>query len=498
MDAHLFRLFCRFLCPKLQDARIEKIQEPFSGHLTLSLYNASRKFNLVCRFGRREPFAFLTNRRPEALPKPSAPIMRLRKYCGDKQIRLAFCDVWQRRIWLLTGTTAEGKMIWLCLDLVQGPLLHFLDEPPHVEEHHWPPVGELDGILENWQAWPMLTPALRRTLSQLIALEQKALLADLEDGCADIYSYADADGIRKISAWPLPPGLCEGLQEKVSEDILATFEKAGQDLVLRGIYLEKRREADNLETRRQKKLARTLANLEQDRARLTAMAALEPDAIALAANLYRWDKNEKRASVTIGNEEDARELTLNNRITIGQNLERMFHTIKRGKRGLKMLEGRARELQAGMAVEEPPTPPGERRVGKVETVSKRIETFRSSDGFLLLRGRDARANLSLRKSASAHDLWVHIETGPGAHVIIRRHHAAHEVPERTLLEAGRLAAEKSWAKDAPTAAIMYAELRHVKPVRGGPPGKVTVDRLFATRLVPLAAPMPGEDQGILP
>lgn len=66
---------------------------------------------------------------------------------------------------------------------------------------------------------------------------------------------------------------------------------------------------------------------------------------------------------------------------------------------------------------------------------KNVQPFRSSDGFLLLRGRDAKGNAQLLKLAAPHDLWMHTGGGPGAHILIRRDHAAQEIPSRTISEA---------------------------------------------------------------
>ena len=87
--------------------------------------------------------------------------------------------------------------------------------------------------------------------------------------------------------------------------------------------------------------------------------------------------------------------------------------------------------------------------------------------------------------AAPHDIWLHAGGGPGSHVIIRRAYAGQEVPERTLDEAGGLAACKSWLRDAARARILYAEVRHIKPLRGAAPGTVRVDRVWLSREVPV-------------
>jgi predicted ribosome quality control (RQC) complex YloA/Tae2 family protein len=101
----------------------------------------------------------------------------------------------------------------------------------------------------------------------------------------------------------------------------------------------------------------------------------------------------------------------------------------------------------------------------------------SSDGFTILRGRSAQGNQVLLKLARAHDLWLHVHGGPGAHVVIRRESLAREIPERTMQEAGALAAVKSWKKNEQKAEIITALVKDVLPVKGGSPGAVLVGKI---------------------
>ena len=117
------------------------------------------------------------------------------------------------------------------------------------------------------------------------------------------------------------------------------------------------------------------------------------------------------------------------------------------------------------------------------SVPKNVQLFVSEDGFVLLRGRDAKGNLAARKLAAPHDIWLHADGGPGSHVIIRRAHAGQTVPDRTLEQAGALAANKSWLRDAARARILYAEVRHIRALRGAAPGTVRMDKIWLSREV---------------
>jgi len=105
-----------------------------------------------------------------------------------------------------------------------------------------------------------------------------------------------------------------------------------------------------------------------------------------------------------------------------------------------------------------------------------VARFCTSDGFTVLRGKSAQANHALvRKLSSPFDLWFHADHGPGAHVILRRDFPDQEVPLRSLEEAAGLAALRSHAAGG-RAEVMCALVKHVRAVKGGGPGKVTVDR----------------------
>lgn len=535
MDAHLFRRFCLDLTPLLTGARLEKIQEPAPELLALTFFSAGRKRQLCLRYGRKNPFCFLSSSRVSAGRAPSAPIMRLRKYAAGRRVAACVPLFWQRALWLLlgggTGQTAES-LTWLLLDMRQGPCLRFLPvgESPEEERPLWPEPGQLVRARENWRDWPVLTPALRRTLACLDEPEQWALLEDLRQGGGDVFCYslsAPVDEACKtvpgeicaVSAWPLPPQLRRGLKtapeqdvlEESGPDVLALTERAGQDLVLGRLAHEQAREAALPLDRRGRKLTRLLDKLRDEEDRLTAMLAARGDALALQEHLWRWPADLRASSVSIpqGEHGPVRDIALDPRHTVRQEMERLFHTARRGSRGLEHLRARRAALEEEMAAltharrQSLLSGPGHAadafgdkngadrlsRTGGALPASLpgNVQLFVSEDGFTLLRGRDSRGNLAARKLAAPHDIWLHAENGPGSHVIIRRSHGGQSVPERTLDQAGALAACKSWQRDAARARIQYAEVRHVKPMRDAPAGTVRVDKVLASREVDVDA-----------
>ena len=536
---------------------MEKIQEPADGLLALMIYSGGRKRQLCLRFGRKDPFCFVTAQRISVGRAPSAPIMRLRKYAGGRRIAACVPQWSERRLWLLLGggadvanraiedaaTSAQPMLTWLLLDLREGPSLKFLADADAPEEDQpvWPEPEQLAAALQDWRQWAVLTPALRRTLACLDEPEQWALLEDLRLGGGDLFCYgaahletAPAPGhasvsvqahvddddpapalprpVLGISAWPLPAELQQALlgkddktsrvQEFCGGNALALTELAGQDIVLSRLALDQAREAAQPLDRRVRKLTKLLDKLREEESRLGGMIACQADALALQGELWRWPADFRAASVRVeaGPHGPAREITLDLRRSVREEMARMFHTARRGQRGMEHLADRRAALEAELASlrqarhdsllgatagnsEESGSGGRAPGSGMAATLPKNVQMFISSDGFVLLRGRDSKGNLAARKLAAPHDIWLHAENGPGSHVIIRRAHGGQEVPPRTLDEAGALAANKSWQRDAARARIQYAEVRHVKPMRNAPAGTVRIDKSLPSREV---------------
>ena len=551
MDAHLFRRCCEDLIPLLAGARVEKIQEPAEGLLALMIYSGGRKRQLCLRFGRKDPFCFVTAQRISVGHAPSAPVMRLRKYAAGRRIAACVPQWSQRRLWLLLGgsadatawaaedasATAQPLLTWLLLDLREGASLKFLADAdtPEEDQPPWPMPQELAAALQDWRQWPVLTPALRRTLACLDEPEQWALLEDLRLGGGDLFCYgaeipatcpatgqslcdgADAAPamprpVLGISAWPLPPAQQQALlgtnvearriKEFCGANALVLAELAGQDIVLSRLALDQAREAAQPLDRRVRKLTKLLDKLREEESRLGGMMACQADALALQGELWRWPAEYRAATVSVaeGPHGPAREIPLDLRRTVREEMARLFHTARRGQRGMEHLADRRAALEAELAslrqarhdsllgatagtTEDSASGGRAAGSGLAATLPKNVQMFISSDGFVLLRGRDSRGNLAARKLAAPHDVWLHAENGPGSHVIIRRAHGGQEVPPRTLDEAGALAACKSWQRDAARARIQYAEVRHVKPMRNAPAGTVRIDKSLPSREV---------------
>jgi predicted ribosome quality control (RQC) complex YloA/Tae2 family protein len=92
-------------------------------------------------------------------------------------------------------------------------------------------------------------------------------------------------------------------------------------------------------------------------------------------------------------------------------------------------------------------------------------------------GKNAKGNAELTtRYASPHDLWLHARGVPGSHVVIRRDSKT-QTPDRRAVEmAAAIAAHFSDARTQSLVPVIVTERKYVRPVKGGAPGLVRVDR----------------------
>lgn len=498
MDAHLFRRFCEALIPRIMGARMEKIHAPGPHVTVFTLYGGDGregKRHLVLKADRKVPLLFVAAHRVPVNAEPPAFVMRLRKHLSGRRIIHAVCAWPERRLFL--GLAGEPE-VWLLLDLREGPSLLF-EAPSLPEDISWPDADVLALPPERWKEYPVLTPALRRSLAGLDPLDAGALLMDLEAGGGDVFLYEGEGGRCEASAWPLSQKQLASMggtwKEHVLEDPLEALARAGETLVYEQLARQARENAARPFAAEVTRLKKLLDKLDGEEKRLLAMREKQQDALLLQSQLYRFSPEEKAESVILDGPEGPVSLRLDKRLTVRENMAALFHQAGRGRRGLEHLERRRAEVReqkeraesamlrtlasvtgAGAAPSRAKTGTEKKPSALPGDLPRQVQAFRSSDGFLILRGRDTRGNALALKLAAPHDYWLHTADGPSAHVIIRRDHAGQEVPERTLHEAGVLAALKSWQKDQENADIQYSLAKYIHPMKKAAPGMVRIDR----------------------
>lgn len=117
--------------------------------------------------------------------------------------------------------------------------------------------------------------------------------------------------------------------------------------------------------------------------------------------------------------------------------------------------------------------PGAKRV---QAPRRPYRTFRSLDGWEIRVGKSARDSDELTmRGARGHDLFLHIRSVPGAHVIVPTERGK-TVPKETLLDAAELACLYSKRSEATANEVDYVERRYVRKPRGAKPGLVVLER----------------------
>ncbi len=95
--------------------------------------------------------------------------------------------------------------------------------------------------------------------------------------------------------------------------------------------------------------------------------------------------------------------------------------------------------------------------------------YESSDGIIIVVGKNSLQNDRITGAAKGEETWLHAKDMPGSHVIIRKEG---DVPQNTLLEAARLAAFYSKGRLSAGVPIDYTLRKYVKKPGGSPAGFV--------------------------
>lgn len=522
MDAHFFRRLANELANALNGARIERFYAPVPNVTTIVLHTSGPKQHLLLRAGRRFPLLFLTPDRPENPDTPSAHAMWLRKFASGRRMGQGVVDWISRSMaFPLSGT----PMRWLMLSLRDGVTV--IDTLP-IEfgtVPQWPDHADFSGILRGsdvWEAYPHYTPLLRETLAQLAAddpMDARALLVDLEYGpgdcSSDVYLYSKKGVAEFASVWPLMPAQYKGYEESIAGTAMEASLQVGRPALF-GKLTRQTQSAEAVPLNAAlKRYRKTLVKLDAEEKRLQAMLDGQSDALALQAELWRLGTDQKVDSVNVLQADGvSRSIRLDPLLTVRENMERMFKQAGRGKRGIGMLNarrvfireqieklergdtdaipekqastsggGKTKEAAGGLRKS------GKKPAGKgaAPVANKLYQRFRSSDGLMMIRGRNAKGNHEILNKAMPHDLWFHAEDGPSAHLILRLEFPGQEVPDRTVLEAAELVGVKSWQRDAGQARIMCAFARNVRKVKGAAVGAVHVSRMERSVLVDLTS-----------
>lgn len=479
MDASVFRFVAEELAARIRGLRIEKVFAPLPDTWTFSMGRAG---HLVLCTGKPTPFLFLSQHKPENPPSPSGRAMWLRKRLRDRRVHGTVSD-WPRRRLALELSAGEGR--WLILDLAAAPALVDSLPPEFGVAPVWPELERIIGEDGLWRDLPHLTPPLRNRLRSIPVDQARALLRDIVSGSVGTFYFGlDHRGRSQAAIWPLEGGgACESVLEAAQQAhgrTLADMARAHGG-------------EDDARSRNLRRIERALARVEADRSRLGEMVAMRGKGLALQAHLHGLDKDARLAVVRLCDEEGREaELRLDPGVTVRENMTRFFARAAKGERGMGIVAARIqalrRELDDARSGRTGPAAPADKPLAQAppsplpaKCRGIKVGAYRSSDGFLILRGRSAQANHQLlTRAASPFDYWLHAQDGPGAHVVIKREYPAQEVPERTLMEAAALAALASHLKMSDRGDVLLCLVRDVRTIKGADLGMVGVDKILRT------------------
>ena len=102
-----------------------------------------------------------------------------------------------------------------------------------------------------------------------------------------------------------------------------------------------------------------------------------------------------------------------------------------------------------------------------------MDKYLASDGTEIFVGKNNKQNDYLTTKFSRRDeIWLHTKDIPGSHVVIR---SIMNLRKRLYIEAAKIAAYYSKAKDSSSVPVDFTKVRHVKKPSGAKLGFVTYD-----------------------
>ena len=226
----------------------------------------------------------------------------------------------------------------------------------------------------------------------------------------------------------------------------------------------------------------------------------------LQANLWAVEKG--AGSVTVTNYYDGQPVTipLDVRLSASANAQKYFKEYKKKQTAARML---AKLLEAGekeieylaSVLYEVETAPGEQALGEIRQELKGqgylkyykvrdkkhkpadFHRYRSSDGFLILVGRNNLQNEKLTlHTARGKDLWFHVKNAPGSHTVVMSE--GRDIPVPTQNEAAQLAVVHSSLAGGAKVPVDYTFVKNIRKTGDLPPGMVLYEHYETAYVTP--------------
>jgi len=492
MDSAFFRFLGPELAHALLGARFDSAFCPAPGFWTLPFSPPVRKTPdsdspdcrfLLLRIHAQRGALFLSPVKPANPAIPPAKAMWLRKRLRGRAVTGSAVD-WRHRRLALELSPGEGRFLLLSPD----------DDPALAADL---PAGF--GAGDGWDtaqaalADPEAPRSLRRALEREDPEDRDRFLALFLQGVSRGFFMAES----LPGAAPLPwPASRESRRFATALEAAQAY---GENAYFAGLA-----PPDDTAKKAEARRAKRSAHLDADQRRLDELVRQHRFGEAIAANLSGLDPKEKCPGLELDHPElGPMVIPLDPSLTILQNMERFFRKAAKGRRGLAHVARLRQEVAAGG--------PAPGRAGQTEPAGRAgkdgqigragrsgqpagggrqrekggrsakgaapaLNRYRTSDGFLVLRGKNGAANQRLLSELSSpFDYWFHAKDCPGAHVILKRDSPGQPVPERSLEEAAVLAALASGQAGEARAAVLCTQVREVRTIKGAPLGQVRLD-----------------------
>ncbi|MCI4055481.1 NFACT RNA binding domain-containing protein [Bacillus cereus] len=227
----------------------------------------------------------------------------------------------------------------------------------------------------------------------------------------------------------------------------------------------------------------------------------------LTANMYALKKGDKDIEVVNYYDEDGGtvKITLDPLKTPSENAQRYFQKYQKAKNSVAVVEEQIektneeilyfdsllQQMEAASSkdieeIREELAEEGYVRNRKTKNAKKKptkpvLDKYVASDGTEIFVGKNNKQNDYLTtKFARRDEIWLHTKDIPGSHVVIR----SLEPAEETLLEAAKIAAYYSKAKESSSVPVDFTKIRHVKKPSGAKLGFVTYDNQQTVYVTP--------------
>ncbi len=296
--------------------------------------------------------------------------------------------------------------------------------------------------------------------------------------------------------------------DSISAAVAAHFNR--QESAARNGYFAARLPVQQRIKKAQQRLARRQKKLAEDAARLKDPEGFKQKGNAILAN--SWQIQSRQESLVVEwTDGESLEIALDPNLSPAENARRYFARYQKAKRAaeiipqqqgavarqlaylqqlvfdLEMAENRpeidavAAELSALGAVDVTESS----KKHKKSAPSGQIRQYHSPDGFAVWVGKNAVQNHRLTfQRAASNDLWLHARGVPGAHVVIST--ATGDPPESTVLWAAGIAAYFSKNRAEAWVDVRVTRKKHVRAIKGAPPGMVTIRQEKTVRVAPLS------------